>query len=293
MLLELWANHELSRTVRDYTMAAAVLDNFLGREFVSNRVTTTRIPDPFLLNAAEGTDLKFLHQFRVCQLADALFRLRDVDGPDVLIERLLNRPLRATFFEARAAAHLAAHGLSIEIREETRRRGQDFDFQATYGSTLFHVEVTEATKFQFSPNTLSNKLSKKRSQVPDTHPALLFCTIPSEWHVQADINFWMMQRTFAFFGESARINAVIYQWENRLRSGQGALAALVMFPLAHSKPRLPAPLNFIFGEGPRIAKATATALRGRNRAAKIAEWMESGELENSFSFIQWVKSQPD
>lgn len=85
------------QVLREYVMASAVIRQYL-------QVFPQEITDPFMLNEAErGDNFQFEHMRRVCSLADYIFALRNVSGFDVLLERLAERDVRASYFEARAA----------------------------------------------------------------------------------------------------------------------------------------------------------------------------------------------
>src|SRR4051794_31424594 len=91
-----------------YRMAEAIIAAFLGYEFYTKRVSSSDTPDAFLLNGKENSqDKRFLHQFRVCSLADYLFDLRNMTGIDVIRERLATRDVRPSYYEAKVAADMS------------------------------------------------------------------------------------------------------------------------------------------------------------------------------------------
>jgi hypothetical protein len=136
--------------------------------------------------------------------------------------------------------------------------------------------------------TITNKLHQKRKQVPDTEPAVIYCIIPFEWwQPQTDVAFGLRESTFQFFARSARINAVVYEWEGLVLAGPGAYSAAVSYPLTNQHPRWPIRLEFLFQHNPLLAsELIASARKG---SAELAELVGSGKYENTWSYLEWVR----
>jgi hypothetical protein len=72
-------------------------------------------------------------------------------------------------------------GFDVRARPEAGVRGEDFDFQAVRDGETINVEVAAWTSSAFSIQTVENALHRKRKQLPDTNPAMIFCVLPESW----------------------------------------------------------------------------------------------------------------
>jgi hypothetical protein len=248
------------------SVAYVIIQHFLGRPFFDRYVALSQTPDPYMLNALgdEDADERFVHQDRVARLADYLFRLQNEMGFDVLIERLTsNRDMRSVNLEAMIANLFKLRGFSVEILSLTSVRGQDFDFQIRRGSEIINVEVTGFTNDRFSVSNVKNVLHSKRNQLPDTHPAFLYCIVPPSWlENYKDLRFGTQLATYEFFARSKtkRINAVVYVTTEMKKHGNG-----VLFGEAHAP---------VYNPMPRFHVDPTILWPDRHAGARMAAWKE-------------------
>lgn len=200
----------------------------LGWTFASRYIFPSLEPDRFMKNSARCLQ-DHTYIFRLLTLAEGLFDIRRAGGLDIMIERLVSRPLQATFFELRAASRLINAGYSVQFHRESLVRGDDFDFRATKGEIVVNVEATALSNTDFSERNILNVLKAKRSQVPEGSPAILFCAIPFDWLLAAghNLNAPLTSVTERFFRGSGRLSAVAYSWDARMSFGERQLQAVV------------------------------------------------------------------
>jgi hypothetical protein len=258
------ARDRLGPHQRMVTFAAAtiVVEHFLGREFARAKVLPSETPDAFMGNSITCFSTSIDYIFKLISLANYLIRLRNCVGFDVLVERFKTRAMRAAFFDARAAS-LFVPDFDVKIRKESGVRGQDFDFSASRAETTINVEVTELNNSDFSETNIMNALRAKRSQVPDTDAAILYCSIPFSWLLNAgdNLNAPLTQITYRFFGGSRRFNAVIYSWTPQIQIGGRYVSGVVDHLVLNPSARHPLPDNgrFLYQDHP-LAESVRAAI---------------------------------
>ena len=199
-------------------------------------------PDEWMLNRKGDTGQdRYLYFDRVIRLGNALFTLlhEDCKGYDVLRQRFHSRATKPCFVEMEIASLLALNGLSVDIRQETGMRGEDFDFLATTSlGVSLGVEVTAKDAGPLTVESVINTLRKKRTQVPH-RPAVMYIRVPAEWmkpHARARRIF--SQAFQAFFTSSKRFNAIVLVWEMARHYGpNGAFCGMIMEPCYNNRPR--------------------------------------------------------
>ncbi|WP_156376080.1 hypothetical protein [Methylobacterium sp. Leaf117] len=145
----------------EYAMALMVLSEFINKNFAIKHNNIYKPADPFLSDAIEDGKIRPEWSSRILHLANYVFLLRNIDGFKVVRDRLMTRPLTATFYEIEAAAYMHEMGCTISIKPETGVTGQDFDFIATKDNKIYEVEVTEFTRKIYHNKSISNKLQEK------------------------------------------------------------------------------------------------------------------------------------
>ncbi len=190
---------------------------------------------------------------RAILVAGSLFLLRSTPGFEEFCRRMKERDIRASFFELLAAKQFFKQGFQLLSRPEIRIKGKDFDFSAKKDSRTINVEVTAFTASTFSRETISNALYGKRTQLPDTDPAVFYCAIPEDW-LATPIN-WdeeLLETTNTFFRRSRRINAIVFWMERHMdkHDGEGGGWALIRKPYRNPNPRISSDeINFLFEPG--------------------------------------------
>ncbi|MEP0709198.1 MAG: hypothetical protein ABJL17_05175 [Parvibaculum sp.] len=265
-----------------YAAAGVLVDHFLGKQFYRANIVPSEAPEAFMQNTLDCFTSPS-YEFKLVTLAESLYNTRNCNGFEVLVERFQTRPVRATFFEARAASRLAAEGFELTIRRETLVKRADFDFAAAKDGTNLNVEVTALTNPDFSEANVRNVLNAKRRQVPDTDPAILFCSIPFEWLLQrgGNLNNPLTQLTEQFFAGSARFNAVVYSWDAHTQIGNRNLQGIVSHIVENPNARHPLPdQSFLYRESP---------LSGVVRAAlQDPQALPEASILEDFAFMQFL-----
>jgi hypothetical protein len=228
----------------EYGMAAKLIQAAMGRQWWLEHLELSSKPDDFARNGLSASDEEhFWYRRVVSQIADSLFLLRNATGYQILLDRLKTRPLRQTFFEAQAASQLAERGYNIEIFKERGVRRQDFDFRVKRAGLSINVEVTEAQIPTPDLSKLANKLGRKRGQLPDNDPAILFVIIQDAWAktpIEADRA--LSGACGRLFRNSRRINAVVICWVTTLVTAEGGRIMAECFRVyEHTSPRKPVP----------------------------------------------------
>jgi hypothetical protein len=276
--------HE-NRAMREYAMASSVIRQYIGR-FPSEITDSFMCNEPLVFGEVNPT-----HMRRVINLADYIFSLRSVVGFDVLIDRISNRDLRASFFEARAAKYIFDRGFSIEVKQEVQKRGEDFDFKATRDGLIINIEVTEIRSTRTLSKAIFNKLNEKRSQVPAGAPAIFFVTVPPKWGKNPNLLFIVMKECLNFFSRSQRINGIWFQFEDFKRIDNGICYIVVEHRLAHPSPRFKIDMDFFFSESPTINPIVISEMRNnrKNIDGAIKHLMRLN-IDNVLSYVEWVNT---
>lgn len=267
---------------RDFLMAAVIIREYCGK-------FPEEINDPFFkYDNIASTKNTYVH--RVIFLADALFRLRNEDGFEVLRGRFEQRPIRSVYFEATAASYFIEERYNVVIREETGVRGNDFDFAVFNNKEKINVEVSEFSSDQFSASMLKNKLNEKRSQLPPEKPAILFLTCPESWDIYGPLDFPMMRETFSFFGRTKRINAVVFQSATVKNVGPGFAWIVHSKRYVNSSARHPFSANFLFKHSDDVSgELIVAAKNGDDLNQYLLDRANQADLSNSYSFLDWVR----
>lgn len=233
--------------------------------------------DPFI--KMKGKHPAPEYAWRFFELADVLFTLRHCAGFGVLIERLLTRPLRETFYEGRAAATLHDAGLSIAIRRESGMRGSDFDFSATSSEGTLNCEVTALTRF--SSETLRNTLNHKRKQLPKDGPAIIFCTLPDDWLLGN--SYEVLDRCVEkFLRGTGRVNAVVSSWHvTHELADDVTLTSAISRPIPNHEPRTVFNLSFLL-HSHHSSEAAELAVR----IGRIPDSADPGSPFNYMAYLQ-------
>lgn len=184
-----------------YTLAAGlVLATYLEKHCMQN-------VDNFL--SRDGT---FSTEFttKLLGIAETLFLLRDAPGFPEMCRRMRTRDLRSTFFELFAARDMMARGYVVDAWPETRNKGSDFDFCATRSGITANVKVTALKAADFSAKSLRYALNKKRRQLPDDKPGIIYFAYPESWFpAEIDHLIYLREPLDDFLKGTRRVNAII------------------------------------------------------------------------------------
>jgi hypothetical protein len=232
-------------------------------------------------------EISYVFPVRVLLLGESLFLLRSGDGFDEICQRLMEqRDLRSAFYETRAARRFFDAGFQIHVRPETKVHREDFDFIASQGSLRVNVEATALREKEFKEKTALNALDRKRDQLPEDKPAVIFCLLPSQWADNgADLNEWARRLSARFLRGTRKINAVVLEMERRISSNaDGSKGGMVTVSKAffNETPRHSADLTFLFEETmrPEEQAAIVNGVRSlsispnRFRTSEFYKWVD-------------------
>jgi hypothetical protein len=232
---------------------------------------------------------------RVILIGETLFLLRNCKGFSEICHRLKTRDLRASYYEMLAAKIFFRAGFDIEMRRETQRLGDDFDFTAIRGRFAINAEVTALQEKEFYERTAINALNWKRRQLPKDKPAVIFCVVPAQWEKLAfDINEWAASVAHEFFlSGSRRVNRLVFYMERHIdapnsqsRGGFITIAKTYDNP----NPYFPCNLDHIFdlqGRSDLTQLLIEDSVDSPESAKSLAKDMRTGE------FYEWVDSFHD
>ncbi|MGC9954126.1 MAG: hypothetical protein ABSD21_07595 [Rhizomicrobium sp.] len=188
------------------------------------------------------------------------------------------------FYELMAARHFHEGGFSLHVSPETGIKGQDFDFSATKGVEKVNVEVTHIGTDDYSAATLRNALGKKRGQVPDNAPAVIWCAFPKEWRLQdPKIETNLVQSAQEFYRITQRINVVVFMSEYHIEPAAPNENGVVLYPFVpvmNNRARHPTKLlDFLFD-------GTIDIRRNIADGASVVDAVEA--LKRDSKFYRWV-----
>jgi hypothetical protein len=182
-----------------------------------------------------------------------------------------------------AAKQFFKAGFEIFARPEIGALGEDFDFTAVRAGECANVEVTALTADTFSENTILNALHRKRRQVPNNAPAVIYCVMPEKWFPDpSNWNSRLPMIAEKFLTNTKRINVLVAWTERHVPLGDGPGGGLVILrnSFRNPSPRITTEcLDFLFDGTP------ATTLDSIQSGVGLKELVEEA---NSSEFFQWV-----
>ncbi len=270
-------------------LAYVVIHYYLGEQWFNDKVCLQDSFDPFMLNEHdEKGENRWMFQYRVEGLADALFELRNCKNFDVLCDRFRNGDAKSCHAEAKTASVFAKDGFEVEVVRLTGKRGEDFDFVARKASQEISVEVTAKEDAALTVKTIANTLRKKRGQVPADRAAILYVIIPEEWTEDGPTADSVFSEAIGnHFRNSKTFNAVSLVWVNKIVLGEGRAFALAYHPFEHPSPRHPiGDMSFLRPDHPR---GDLNTLRGRVKTDSegLERELEGGHGEPPPSYLEW------
>ena len=223
----------------EYFAAGKLLTILMGADWASRKlVLRPDDVDPWMLNGDDewlrrnpmDNDVRrIVHSVRTIRLADALYTLvKAGSAGEHIKKRLSTRPIRSTFVEMEIASFLVVNGFKVAVKQETGKRGEDYDIEVSNEQQTVSVEVTSKEGGVLSEKTIMNTLFAKRDQVPPDKPAVLCLHVPACWmrHAyQKDIFSRALNR---FYGKSKRFNSVVLVSEEVIPQGNGGIPRLVV-----------------------------------------------------------------
>lgn len=183
---------------------------------------------------------RILYDHRVTQLGDCIFTLLrgQFKGAEVLRNRFLTRQTKPCYIETEIASLLTYNGMHVEVIGESGIRGEDFDLAATKDGVTVSVEITAKEPGPLTVETLTNTLKAKRTQVPDSRPAIFYIRVPAEWDPTLPENHVIFNKSFnEFCRGSRRINTIILVWEELLDFMRGGFTQMTMWSCHNNNPR--------------------------------------------------------
>ncbi len=221
-----------------YYFAAATVALF----YLQKNLTDSATSDFLNIRSTGRGGVWYGHSGRVILIGETLFLMRTAPGFAEFCRRLSGRDLRPAYFETYAARMFIEGGYRVFARPESGTRGRDFDFRAVREDETVNVEVTALTGSQFTPQTIQNALQRKRKQLPDTEPAIVFCVLPESWWGTTSLGPLLTKIVERFFERTKRIAAVVFVIEKHFdfeKDGPIGYLSIQHLCLLHPRPRRP------------------------------------------------------
>jgi hypothetical protein len=241
------------RQLLNHIIANHFLRLILGHEWHSEYCGASENPDPWMMNGSDEwlaenpiyNDVRpQIHASRVIRLSDAIFTLLRSEGIRVewLRQRMGERSdIQATFVELEVASLISHNGGDVRVIEESGIKGQDFDLLATLNGLDISVEVTTVSHRPLTVQTVLNRLRKKRNQVPDHRPAVLYMHVPAQWMRGDTVAAPVFLASHQFMRSSRRFNAIILVSEEMIPVDSMGRSSMLMRPGYNNFPRHPIP----------------------------------------------------
>lgn len=230
-----------------YWFAASMVASF----YLKRTLFEFKIPGSLELRLTQ-TGFWWRHASRTLLIGETLFMLRSEPGFPEICRRLRSHDFRSAYFELYATRMFTEAGFAIFARPETGVKGQDFDFRAANNDEAINVEVTALTPEEYSPTTITNALHKKRKQVPDTEPAVIFCALPESWNPKInEMDHAMSEIVRRFFEQTKRIAAIVFLHEEHIDSKDDPSVGYLLVVhncFVHKYPRMPIRASDLFAK---------------------------------------------
>jgi hypothetical protein len=228
-------------------MAYDVIICTLGPEWWKNNCTTAaRKPDEFLAVRSDCEDDRYDYQDRIIKLGHMLYGLKGCTGFEAFISSLKRRELAPTFFELSVANMLYEKNFAVEFVEAKGQKGSDYDLLVERNGTYINVEAkSRRGGIILGENTLHNTLAKARKQLPSSGPSIIFVSIPQEWTMVNGAERVIVNCVKAFFRNSARVNYVVWTWNQWIELETGRASASIVRQFKNLKARTPLGLDEI------------------------------------------------
>ena len=247
----------------EYHCARAFLHGLFGDAWFQKHIAMHSKPDPWMLNGDDEflgnfPDFKgqrVTHYTRTVRLADALFTvLSQASEQETYIKsRFDKETIKAPFLEIQVASLLVMHGYAVVVREEINQRGSDFDLEITKENEKISVEVTGKAENSLTPNTLINTLNKKRNQVPDSQPAVLYIHVPADW-MSTPENMNVFEKVFkSSTSNLKRYHVCVLACEEVFEHNEGGSQVFSLQSVINRKARLLVNEPQVFGRVPMHA----------------------------------------
>src|SRR5882757_741924 len=172
---------------RAYSLSQAILQHFLGTQWVIDFVQTPNPSRDFLLTGSGDHSPSVdcdNHVYRVINLAEMIYNLQRVDGIHACIANLSNGPqIEAAYAELETAKLLYLYSVPFRIIEPVQSTGQTWDFEIQLDSGVW-IPADTKSKFEATPigaKTLRGSLDSARKQLPSDRPSFIFLRVHQEW----------------------------------------------------------------------------------------------------------------
>lgn len=273
-----------------YAMAVRVIQHYLGKDWVEERVGLRDAFDDFMLNERNDASVnRITHMHRVITLGDSLFSLQEVPGFDALCERFKRPDTKAHYFEAYVAANLIENGVGVEVQKEKGKLKDDFEFVGSWGADKIAIEVTaKQDNAAFSQDAVRSTLKRKMRQLPKDMPCILYVVVPESWGPDTpEMDAQYVEPVADIFRNYTRLNAVVWVWTSTADHGEGRFEIEVARPFRSKECRHQiANLGFLDrGMRAHVRDVRAQLLR---HADEIKAALPHGAADPPFSFWRWL-----
>lgn len=162
-------------------MCGQLLFELFGREWMSTKILTPQNFPSILMDSVlsnEECDM----QNRLLTLGENIYNLREIEGIDVLLNKLYRDSVDPIIAELESGRLLYHRGLNFKFVSQSGKKREDFDIRVTNGSLeIFCESKSKKASTNFTEATFINSLHSAKKQLPTQKPGMILIKIPSSW----------------------------------------------------------------------------------------------------------------
>lgn len=213
---------ELSPSQVGLYVAELVIGNNLGEDWVERNIHAAgkegaRRSKTSTYLRRDAVDLMQRHEryVRVMELARRLFELGQEHFADLLIDNLRRRDLEGAAFEADVVRMLVSWRAVINLRDEKRTKGDDYDIDVWLTpKTPWAIEVkTRQDSSPYTAKHLLKTLDRARGQLPPKGIGGIFMKVPTPWITDPDYTNNHEAEVIAFLNQTSRVHIIVLVWD--------------------------------------------------------------------------------
>jgi hypothetical protein len=143
-----------------------------------------------------------------------LLNLQRVEGFDICLTEIRSDKIETGLAKLIVARMLHFRGIPFKFVVPSKRRGKDYDAEATVAGTRVPIEMKAKVEGKdLSPGAIAASLARARKQLPKDSPNLVFLRVPDTWGLTEPNRQQITVDILDALRDSQRLAAVVVHWE--------------------------------------------------------------------------------